>query len=151
VLNKYINGCQRGLSRENKLYEGHRMMLPEHKEKFIETKRREYAHLTGQTNVQDDEEKEQLVRIAIEKDCEVEVCWRETINPIKLDAEQYASYLHKVFDPNVEREVEVRIQKGKILGVITAKTLLKCKFDSGNKLINFKDLLSVRLLAIDCE
>jgi hypothetical protein len=150
VLNKYISRCQRGLSRENKLYEGHRMMLPEHKEKVIETKRREYAHLTEQTIVQDDEEKERIVSIAIKKDCEVEVCWRETINPIKLDSEQYANYLHKVFDPNVEREVEVRTQKGTISGVITARAMIRCKFDSRNKLIALTDLLSVRLLEIDC-
>ncbi|OEF97617.1 hypothetical protein [Desulfuribacillus alkaliarsenatis] len=144
MKDSFTNNCPRGLNRGNKLYEGHRMMLPEHKEKVIESKRRDYSYAQKEIVVQEEEDKEQAVRKAIETGCIVEICWQETINPIKLNPEEYAAYLHKVFNPKAVRETEIRTEQGRIAGIFSAQGMLKCKLRSGNQLIPIESLLYIR-------
>lgn len=145
-MKNHLGRCSHGLNRGNKLYEGHRMMLPEHKEKVIESKRREYCRAKEEVFVQEDEEKEQVIRRAIETGCFVELCWQETINPMKLTPEEYASYLHKVFNPNAVRETKISTERGKIAGVCGVEGILKCKLMSGNRLIPMQDVIFVKII-----
>ena len=147
MKNSFSSGCARGLHRGNKLYEGHRMMLSEHKDKVIESKRRDYWQAEKEFVVQEEEEQEQIVRLAIETKCMVEICWREIINPIKLSSEQYAMYLHKVFDPNVVREEEIRKEQGRIVGIFAAEGILKCSFNSQNYVVAIQSIIYIKEVA----
>ncbi|OEH84536.1 hypothetical protein BHU72_08485 [Desulfuribacillus stibiiarsenatis] len=143
---KQISDCTRGMNRGNKLYEGHRMVLPEHKEKIIEQKRREYYVHEDECFVQEDEEKNLILEQAMQNQEMVEICWQEVINPMKLPPEEYAQYLHQAFDPKAIKEMKIRTEVGKIAGVVSAQTMLKCKMQSGNHLIALQDIISIRKL-----
>ena len=136
--------CQRGLHRGNKLYEGHRMILPEHQEKVVTDRKREYRQAAKEVFFQEEEEKEWQVRRAIEHECMVEICWQEILNPLKLSSEEYAAYLHQSLNPTATRQTEVRTEVGRIAGVFAAEGMIKCKLSTGNHLVAIENLLSVK-------
>ena len=142
----YEQTCSRGLNRGNKLYEGHCLVLHEHQETLLVSRRTE--HLLGKqlTVVQEIEEQEAIVHQAIRDKCDVEIFWEQRFNPLKLSADQYAEYLRGALNPRAHLDIEVRRERAEIIAVLNAEGILKCKLQTGNCLIPIKNILSIQLL-----
>lgn len=136
------NQCSGGFNRGNKLYEGHRMILPEHKEAILNRKRAEYQ-LPEPVVSQADEEKNSIITTAIQQKLPIKICWKESVNPLKLDAEEYARYLHGSLRPGSVSNDQVLHSVGIIAGYLQQPPALKCKLECGNKLVAIADVISV--------
>lgn len=142
----YKQVCSRGLNRGNKLYEGHRLVLHEHQETLLVSRRTEHLHGKQLSVVQETEEQEAIVRQAVYEQREVQICWEQEFNPLKLSADQYAEYLHSALNPRTHYDKEIKTERARIIDVLNAEGMLKCKLQTGKCLIAIKDVLSIKLL-----
>ncbi len=122
------------------------MVLHEHQETLLVSRRTEHLQGKQLRVVQELEEQAAIVCQAMDEDREVEISWEQTFNPLKLSTDQYATYLHSALNPRTHYDQEIRTERVKIINVLNAEGMLQCKSPTGKCCIAIKDILSIKLL-----